>query len=201
MSLLFQTCGIIYLMVFLKEPRDLIDENECGIKQIEESNKVEEKSDDDESPLNHNNSIGKEIVEAVRKIFFVLMRRRPENRRMIVWLLLFSSFVFVGCTFGRTVETSKYCLIVEKIFFISEITNEYFFVRTKLNWEALEESPFAAYSSGTAFFGSILMTTVFSKYFKISDTIIGFISSAFSMIAKFLCVRFWNKILQRDSTL
>lgn len=70
--------------------------------------------------------------------------------------------------------------------------NEYYFVRTKLNWEALEEAPFAAYSSATFFIGTTFMIAVMSKYFKISDTMLALISSSFSTVSKFVFVSSLN---------
>lgn len=78
----------------------------------------------------------------------------------------------------------------ESVTFVAhlEYVNEYYFVRTKLNWEALEEAPFAAYSSATFFIGTTFMIAVMSKYFKISDTMLALISSSFSTVSKFVFV-------------
>lgn len=72
---------------------------------------------------------------------------------------------------------------------IVDYVNEYYFVRTKLNWEALEEAPYAAYGSATFFVGTTFMIAIMSKYFKISDTMLALISSSFSAVSKFVCVR------------
>lgn len=66
--------------------------------------------------------------------------------------------------------------------------NEYYFVRTKLNWEALEEAPYAAYGSATFFVGTTFMIAVMSKYFKISDTMLALISSIFTVVSKLVSV-------------
>ncbi|KAG4076792.1 hypothetical protein HA402_009138 [Bradysia odoriphaga] len=171
--------GIVYLILFLKEPREGIDANQ----QIGETASAERINFDSESKepaviagrseenLFESRQIDllrKKLLEAANNFSLVLRRRRDGMKRTIVWLLLFSNFLFVGCEY--------------------EYVNEYFFVRTKLNWEALEESPFAAYSSTTAFLGNILMTTVFSKYFHFADVVIGLISSSFSSVAKLIYI-------------
>lgn len=70
----------------------------------------------------------------------------------------------------------------------AEYENEYYFVRTKLNWEALEEAPYAAYGSITSFIGNILMVTVMSKYLKVNDAILAIISSSCTAVSKLVCV-------------
>lgn len=91
--------------------------------------------------------------------------------------------------------------------FSGEMSNEYFFVRAKLNWEALEESPFAAYGSVMTFLGKMahwmftllfrykflflgttIMITGMSQIMQLSDTTLGIISSVFSTVARVVYV-------------
>lgn len=82
--------------------------------------------------------------------------------------------------------SERLCLYT--ILFVVEYVNEYYFVRTKLNWEALEEAPYAAYGSATFFIGTTFMIAVMSKYFKVTDTMLALISSSFTAVSKLVCV-------------
>jgi len=183
--LLLQIIGILYTLLILKESQDVIEENQQQTtsdpfnstleiigsttnEELSESVEQHEEKFSDNLEQQQQVLMKDKIFEAIRNYLIVITRQRSGRGRLIVWLLLICNFVFVGCEY--------------------EYVNEYFFVRTKLNWEALEESPFAAFGSGTAFFGNILMTTVFSKYLKMADTIIGLIASVFSAIAKLICI-------------
>lgn len=88
---------------------------------------------------------------------------------------------------------------MQKYFFFTvvEYENEYYFTRTKLNWEALEEAPYAAYGSITSFIGTTFMITVMSKYFKMTDTVLAIVSSSLTAVSKLVCVSiFSNEELQ-----
>ncbi|XP_037049233.1 uncharacterized protein LOC119083602 [Bradysia coprophila] len=178
-SLSIQIFGIVYLILFLKEPRKEIDANQqiaekASADRIHFDSEIKEptvtagRSGENKFESRQIDLFQRKFLEAANNFSVVLTRRRDGMKRTIIWLLLFSNFLFVGCEY--------------------EYVNEYFFVRTKLNWEALEESPFAAYSSTTAFLGNILMTTIFSKYFHFADVVIGLISSLFSSVAKLIYI-------------
>ncbi|KAJ6646334.1 Thymic stromal cotransporter like [Pseudolycoriella hygida] len=174
--LLVEVLGISYTLLTLNEPKAInalkpnenssntpVDRKlEGGECKITENNKKPHNAESKE------NQIKDKVVDAVNEVLIVLMRQRNGNGKIIIWLILFSTLMYVGCEY--------------------EIVNEYFFVRAKLNWEALEESPFAAFGGGTTFVGNILMTTVFKKCFDIHDAVIGLISSVFSTVSKFLCI-------------
>ncbi|KAJ6643888.1 Proton-coupled folate transporter [Pseudolycoriella hygida] len=105
---------------------------------------------------------------AIKDCAMVIVRKRSGNGRKIVCMAL---------------AIAGLLQVLEH-----ESENEYYFVRTKLNWEALEEAPYAAYGSVTSFIGNILMLVVMSKYLKMSDTILAIISSSFTALSKLICI-------------
>lgn len=112
---MFQASGILYTILILKESQVVIGENLSIVenvltKQIDsnvehnESNKIEDRSD----VVLKSNQLGlikNKILDAVRNVVLVLMRQRNGKGRMIVWLLLLSNFLFVGCEWGKSKST------------------------------------------------------------------------------------------------
>lgn len=102
--------GILYVILILRESQVVKKENEeIDEKQspaqlnsnleIREANEIEESS---ELKKNEPGHIKDKILDAVRKVVFVLMRQRNGRGRLIVWLLLFCNFLFIGCDYGKT---------------------------------------------------------------------------------------------------
>ncbi|XP_037040466.1 uncharacterized protein LOC119077377 isoform X2 [Bradysia coprophila] len=111
---------------------------------------------------------GNKCMKAIKDCAMVIVRKRSGNGRKIVCL---------------TLAIAGLIQVLEH-----EYENEYYFVRTRLNWEALEEAPYAAYGSITSFVGNTLMLTVMSKYFKVNDAILAIISSSFTAVSKLVCI-------------
>lgn len=69
-----------------------------------ESIKVEEQS----GVVLKSNQLGlikNKILDSARNVVLVLMRQRNGRGRMIIWLLLLSNFMFVGCENGKSKST------------------------------------------------------------------------------------------------
>ena len=60
----------------------------------------------------------------------------------------------------------------------------YLYTRLKLNWEGVQFSLHITYSTVIALFGTLLMVGVFSKMLKISDPLIGVVSTLLTLISK-----------------
>ena len=60
----------------------------------------------------------------------------------------------------------------------------YLYTRLKLNWEGVQFSLHITYATVVALFGTLLMVGVFSKIMKISDPMIGVISTLLTLISK-----------------
>lgn len=70
---------------------------------LKESNKIEENFSEnlEQKKSDSGSSIKDKILDAIRNIVVVLMRKRNGRGRIIVWLLLICNFVFVGCEYGN----------------------------------------------------------------------------------------------------
>ncbi|CAO1411836.1 unnamed protein product [Diamesa hyperborea] len=60
----------------------------------------------------------------------------------------------------------------------------YLYTRLKLNWDGIQFSLHITYSTVIALFGTLLMVGVFSKMMKISDPLIGVVSTLLTLISK-----------------
>ncbi|KAG4068207.1 hypothetical protein HA402_008848 [Bradysia odoriphaga] len=162
--------GLLYIMFVLKEaqPRSNDNVNKELTEMLPEIQSQENASDnktaEQETPTNNRNICYTVVGDCVT----VIVRRRNGNGREIIYLILVTAFL------SRAIDL--------------EYVNEYYFVRTKLNWEALEEAPYAAYCSAIFFVGTTFMIAVMGKYLKISDTMLALISTSFSAISKFVCI-------------
>lgn len=82
------------------------------------------------------------------------------------------------------------------IFFLAslgEIDFSYLYTRLKLNWSGVEFTLHLTYATMVALVGTLLMVGVFSKYFGISDPMIGIVSTICSLIAKPIYVS-WQEL-------
>lgn len=100
----------MYLVLYVNEVPNVIDANrqiaeEPSANQIhseleiKESTAVEEDGKRGESSLIY--FFRKEIPKLAKKVLLVLMKRRAGMKRTIIWLLLLSNFLFVGCEYGK----------------------------------------------------------------------------------------------------
>lgn len=96
----------------MKESQAIIDENPPiveksstyqidSIMEHKASNQTEEKSNVDTLKWNEFGLMKNKIVDAGRNFLLVLMRQRGGKGRAIVWLLLFSNFLYAGCEHGK----------------------------------------------------------------------------------------------------
>ncbi|KAG4076785.1 hypothetical protein HA402_009131 [Bradysia odoriphaga] len=164
--MLINVIGVLYIVFVVKEatPRTK-DDKEMVVMLPSETKPLEHIATVEPSTTNSNGNICSNVIN---DCITVIVRKRSGNGRKIVHLIL----IIVGLSQALDFE----------------YVNEYYFVRTKLNWEALEEAPYAAYGSATFFIGTTFMIAVMSKIFKISDTMLALISSSFSAVSKFVCI-------------
>lgn len=99
----------------------------------------------------------------------VIVRKRPNNARRVVILLLVLYFVAIGPAFG-------------------EEPNEYNFTRIKLNWDGLAYSPFATYGNAISLVGTMIMVGGLSKLYHLSDPLVGFLGTCFSSVSRIVYV-------------
>lgn len=110
-SVIFQASGILYVIFLLKEPKVLLGESPCTVVKPS-TNQIDSDLEHNESNTSTEKESGailessqgsmkNKIVETLRNIANVLTRRRNGNTRMVIWLLLLSNFVFVGCDYGK----------------------------------------------------------------------------------------------------
>lgn len=108
-SLLLEILGILYLIFILREPQVIKKDNEQNDEnplpeqlktnlELKVSNEMKESS---EMKKNEPVFIVDKILDALRKVVIVLMRRRNGKGRLLVWLLLFCSFLCIGCDNGK----------------------------------------------------------------------------------------------------
>ncbi|KAG4070673.1 hypothetical protein HA402_013593 [Bradysia odoriphaga] len=149
-------CGIVYAIDYLKE---VPQRQEPPVVEVELMNDYST-VDDNTKPDFVREVKFSEIFnfQILRDSLNVVFRTRDFNGRTVVLLLFLMTIVYNGISAG-------------------ESANNYFFVRTKLNWEAMEEAPYAAYSCFTSFIGMVFLINICSKMLKVPDAIINVISA------------------------
>lgn len=110
-SVIFQTSGILYVILILKEPKVLLGDSPCTVEKSS-TNQIDADLEQNDSHTStekqsgdilesSQGSIKNKIFDTLRNIILVLTRKRNGNTRMMIWLLLISSFVYVGCEYGK----------------------------------------------------------------------------------------------------
>lgn len=94
----------------------------------------------------------------------VITKKRAGNLRMLIWSVLLCNIIFLA-SLGE-----------------SDLT--YFYTRLKLNWEGNDYSFHLTYGTLMALIGTLLMVGVFSKFLRISDAMIGIVSTVCTLISK-----------------
>lgn len=94
----------------------------------------------------------------------VIVKKRPGKLRTLVWLVLACNIIFLA-SLGE-----------------SDLT--YLYTRLKLNWDGVQFSLHLTYGTLIALLGTLLMVGVFSKFLGVADSLIGIISTVFTLISK-----------------
>lgn len=94
--------GILYVALFLKEPQAVIVENLRSEEKLSPNQfKSNNTSENSEEKKNDKKSMKDKISDAITDVVFVLMRRRDDKGRVIIWLLLICNFIYIGCEYGK----------------------------------------------------------------------------------------------------
>lgn len=110
-SLMFEFSGIVYTILVLEESQVVnqnnhqVDEktDRCGPSlELNESNTIKDEFNENLDKESDRSLIKNKVFDAIRNVVFVVMRPRNGNGRMIVWLLLFCNFVYIGCEYGKS---------------------------------------------------------------------------------------------------
>ncbi|XP_049865724.1 proton-coupled folate transporter-like [Pectinophora gossypiella] len=105
-------------------------------------------------------------VSLVMETFRVAFRDGPGNRRLRVALLLIVVCVVFGPSHG-------------------EFTILYLFTRYRFNWDEVQFSIWSTYCIVTNLIGTLFSISLFSRYLKLDDTILGIISNTSKIVAAF----------------
>ncbi|XP_013184487.1 lysosomal proton-coupled steroid conjugate and bile acid symporter SLC46A3 isoform X2 [Amyelois transitella] len=97
----------------------------------------------------------------------VVMKKTPDNRRLRLCILLLVVTILFGPMYG-------------------EISIMYMSTRYRFNWDEVKFSLFQTYNFITHTIGTIFSITVFSKYLKWHDSILGIISTLSKIAASFV---------------
>lgn len=187
--------GTLYIVFVIKEvkPRKVETADKELSAMLSETKSLEDMKTEKPHPDGDGvkNKTGNMFINIIKDCALVLARKRSGNSQKIIYVILVISGLSVALDYGMTAHDYTALNVMKQIthsVYVLEYVNEYYFVRTKLNWEALQEAPYAAYSSASYFVGTTFMVTVLSKYFKVSDTILAILSSSFTAVSKFVCV-------------
>lgn len=105
-------------------------------------------------------------LNLVKETFQCAFKDGPGNRRLRVCLLLIVVCVVFGPLQG------EYMIM-------------YLFTRYRFNWNEVQYSFWCTYSVITNLIGTVFSITLFSKYMKLDDTILGIISNSSKIVASF----------------
>ncbi|XP_063621785.1 proton-coupled folate transporter-like [Cydia splendana] len=105
-------------------------------------------------------------VRSVTETLRVVSKSGPGNRRLRVCFLLIVFCVVCGPITG-------------------EYTIMYLFTRYRFNWDEMQFSIWSTYSVVTHLLGTIFSISLFSKYMKLDDAILGIISNVSFVVAGF----------------
>ncbi|XP_037030600.1 proton-coupled folate transporter-like [Bradysia coprophila] len=156
-------CGIVYAIDYLKE---VPQRREPVAFEVELMNEYSTVDGNTKSDLVREVKFSEIFnFQILRDSLNVVFRKRDYNGRTVVLLLFLMTIVYNGI-------------------FAGESANNYFFVRTKLNWEAMEEAPYAAFSCFTSFIGMVFLINICSKMLKVSDAIINVISAVTTTLSR-----------------
>jgi hypothetical protein len=189
---LIYSCGIVYIIFVLQEvkvaPEALdVNENQPKMGGIENPAFVGE---DNQMPTRAiSDKVNESTAVITKKGFFreffdptlamelveVVFKKREGSQRKLLFLILLCNIVFLAS--------------------LGENDLTYLYTRLKINWSGVEFVLHLTYGTVVALVGTLLMVGVFSKFFGISDPMVGIISTVFTLIAKPLYVRLqflWN---------
>ncbi|KAJ2947157.1 hypothetical protein O0L34_g16515 [Tuta absoluta] len=105
-------------------------------------------------------------VGLVMETFKVAFKKGPGNRRLRVSLLLIVVCVVFGPSHG-------------------EFSIFYLFARYRFNWDEVQFSMWTTYCIFTSLIGTLFSISLFSKFLKLDDTILGIISNTSKIVAAF----------------
>lgn len=146
-----------------ENPAFVGDNNNSGMPS---QNQIAEKQDTNTTNEIVNRGFFREFFDLTLtlQLVEVIVKKRSGNLRMLIWLVLLCNIIFLA-SLGE-----------------SDLT--YLYTRLKLNWEGVNFSLHLTYGTLMALLGTLLMVGVFSKFFGISDAMIGIISTIFTLISK-----------------
>lgn len=180
--------GILYLMFVLKEPKQKVETIELptGVDNLAFTSDTNGHTQNAHTEHSNGNGSGAPAAPAAptkQKHFLleffnpivaiqcleVLTRKRENWGRALICLVLVMYFIALGPEFG-------------------EAPNGYNFTRIQLNWDGILYSTFATYGTFVSLIGTIVMTTILSKWLRFSDPFLGFIGTILSCLSKILYV-------------
>ncbi|KAH8359402.1 hypothetical protein KR093_006517 [Drosophila rubida] len=195
MCVVFQALAIIYIMIFIKEPKPLTKSKaapttaEPQVQNHAADNMAYETTTLDEVPVNKNvnfqltpqleppkvepppvprkQNLCQELFDPtlLKQLIYFPFAKRENDDRFILLLLILGYFLTTGPTAGEGVYFYPYSL-------------------KKLGWNGEDNSVYDAVNGGLALIGTFLGTAIFSKVLKFSDSMIGMWSALFTVASR-----------------
>lgn len=178
LCVLIYVLGILYIIFVLKEVKVEVKKDTKEVKLGVDNPTFVNGSTMDIAKKKVNSKVGTEVVPLPDRGFLreffdptlalalidVVVKKRDGLARTLLLLVIGCNIVFLAS--------------------LGENDLTYLYTRLKLNWEGVQFSLHITYATVVALVGTLLMVGVFSKMMKISDPMIGVISTILTLISK-----------------